>query len=208
MTVSLTLLAIAGALMACGFYLLMERTLTRVMLGYMLAGNGINLLFVIAIGVPGLPPFFGEGSGDELSDPLPMAMVLTALVITMSLTAFVMALAYRNWSLFGDDEVPDDLEDRMVVRRADREERRAEALRRNETPPTDEEDPLSDDLYSDEEADSELSEPDAGDTSKGRHHHLDAQVHSTAAPQRAKDRRRNVEDDLHRDDDRGRGAKA
>jgi multicomponent Na+:H+ antiporter subunit C len=206
-TVSLTLLLVAGTLMACGFYLLMERTLTRVMLGYMLAGNGINLLFVIAIGVPGLPPFHGEAPVEDLSDPLPMAMVLTAIVITMALTAFVMALAYRNWNLFGDDEVPDDLEDRMVVRRAERDELRAEALRRHQTPPAEEEDPLADDLYSDTETGDELSEPDAGDDSKGRSHHLDARVQAVSTPRRARDRRRDVEDDLHADKG-GRGTDA
>lgn len=204
MTVSLALLVIAGTLMACGFYLLMERTLTRVMLGYMLAGNGIYLLFAIAMGTPGLPPFYGTAPVEDMSDPLPMAMVLTAIVITMSLTAFVLALAYRNWNLFGDDEVPDDLEDRRVVRRAEREERRAEMqlLEGRKTPA--EEDPLSDDLYSDQEPQGDLAEPDVGDTAKGRTHHLDAQAQPRSAPKRAKERRRNVDDDLHRDHD-GRG---
>jgi len=45
-------------------------------------------------------------------------MVLTAIVITLALTAFVLAMAYRSWQLNGHDEVQDDLEDRRIVRLA------------------------------------------------------------------------------------------
>jgi multicomponent Na+:H+ antiporter subunit C len=48
------------------------------------------------------------------------AMVLTAIVITLGLTAFVLAMAYRSWQLHGHDEVQDDLEDRRVARQAAR----------------------------------------------------------------------------------------
>ena len=52
-----------------------------------------------------------------MTDPLPFAMVLTAIVISLGITAFGVALAYRAWQLFGHDEVPDDVEDRRVLRR-------------------------------------------------------------------------------------------
>lgn len=120
MPVSLTLLLTAGVLIACGVYLMLERTLTRVLLGFILVGNGVNLLFLVAAGRPGRPPFEGTGDPSTMSDPLPFAMVLTAVVITLGISAFVMALAYRAWQLFGHDEVPDDIEDRRVLRRSRR----------------------------------------------------------------------------------------
>lgn len=116
MPVSLALILTAGVLIACGVYLFLERTLTRVLLGFVLAGNGVNLLFIVAAGPPGQPPFHG-GDPDAMSDPLPFAMVLTAVVITLGICAFVLALAYRAWQLFGHDEVPDDVEDRRILRR-------------------------------------------------------------------------------------------
>ncbi|MFC0673988.1 Na(+)/H(+) antiporter subunit C [Brachybacterium hainanense] len=134
MPVSLTLLLTAGVLIACGVYLILERTLSRVILGFVLAGNGVNLLFIVAAGPPGNPPFEGTAEPGTMTDPLPFAMVLTAIVITLGITAFGMALAYRAWQLFGHDEVPDDVEDRRVLRRSQRrsgdalEVPRAEAL--------------------------------------------------------------------------------
>ena len=120
MPVSLSLLLIAGVLIASGVYLLLERTLSRIVLGFVLCGNGVNLLFIVAAGPPGTPPFEGSGDPSEMSDPLPFAMVLTAIVISLGITAFGVALAYRAWQLFGHDEVPDDVEDRRVLRRSQR----------------------------------------------------------------------------------------
>jgi multicomponent Na+:H+ antiporter subunit C len=57
-----------------------------------------------------------------MSDPLPQAMVLTAIVITLGMTAFLLALAYRSWHLNGHDEVQDDVEDRRIMELADRDE--------------------------------------------------------------------------------------
>jgi multicomponent Na+:H+ antiporter subunit C len=128
MSVSLALLLTSGVLVACGVYLMLERTLSRIILGFVLLGNGVNLLFIIAAGTPGLPPFEGTGDPEEMTDPLPFAMVLTAIVISLGITAFGMALSYRAWQLFGHDEVPDDVEDRRVLRRRRRRSEDAEHL--------------------------------------------------------------------------------
>ncbi|MDN5772049.1 MAG: NADH-quinone oxidoreductase subunit K, partial [Microlunatus sp.] len=56
--------------------------------------------------------------GRDISDPLPHAMGLTAIVITLGLTAFLLTMAYRSFQLNGNDEVQDDLEDRKIVRLA------------------------------------------------------------------------------------------
>ena len=129
MPVSLALLLTAGVMIACGVYLFLERTLTRVLLGFVLAGNGVNLLFIVAAGRPGAPPFEGDADPSTMTDPLPFAMVLTAIVITLGVSAFVLALAYRAWQLFGHDEVPDDVEDRRVLRRRRRRTTRREQVR-------------------------------------------------------------------------------
>jgi multicomponent Na+:H+ antiporter subunit C len=52
-----------------------------------------------------------------VSDPLPQALVLTAIVITFGVTAFLLALALRSWLLTGSDAVEDDIEDRRIARR-------------------------------------------------------------------------------------------
>ncbi|MEV0152312.1 Na(+)/H(+) antiporter subunit C [Micromonospora sp. NPDC050686] len=118
---SLVLVLVVGVLAATGVVLLLERSLTRILLGVVLLGNGVNLLILVG-GRSGVAPLVdGERTG-AMSDPLPQAMVLTAIVITFGLTAFLAAVAYRSWYLIGDDEVQDDLEDRQVVRLAERNE--------------------------------------------------------------------------------------
>ncbi|BEL03089.1 hypothetical protein Q0Z83_012800 [Actinoplanes sichuanensis] len=118
---SIVLLLAVGVLFAAGTILLLERTLTRVLLGVMLLGNGANLL-VLAAAWPGSPPIVGTADPAEMTDPLPQAMILTAIVITLGMTAFLLALAYRSWRLSGHDEVQDDAEDRRVRELAERDE--------------------------------------------------------------------------------------
>ncbi|HWV26407.1 MAG TPA: Na(+)/H(+) antiporter subunit C [Aeromicrobium sp.] len=118
MTVNLALLAAIAVLVACGVTLVLERSLTRILVGFVLLGNGVNLLFVVASGEPGRPPIVNLGDG-PMSDPLPQAMALTAIVITLGTTAFGLALAYRAWQLTGHDDVQDDLEDDLIRRRAE-----------------------------------------------------------------------------------------
>lgn len=111
----------AAALFALGTYLLLQRKLSRIIIGIGLVGHGANVLFVNA-GRRGRPPLVG-GDTDHFADPLPQALVLTAIVISFGVTALLLALAYRSWMLTDDDEVADDVEDRSVARHgyADRE---------------------------------------------------------------------------------------
>lgn len=125
-----SLLVLVGVLFAVGTYLLMERSLTRVALGVGVLANGVNVLIVVAGSTPGEAPIVGrEGT---LADPLPQALVLTAIVIGFALLSFVLALAWRNWTITDNDEVEDDLEDRMVARRADRTEKRGDERHRED----------------------------------------------------------------------------
>lgn len=117
MSVNLALLLPIGVLFGCGVYLLMERSLTRVLLGFLLLGNGVNLLLLHMGGEPGAAPLISPGlTNAEMSDPLPQALILTAIVITLAVTAFLLAMIYRSWRLSRVDLVADDVADRMVAR--------------------------------------------------------------------------------------------
>ena len=123
MSPNLVLVVVIAALFAVGVYLLLERSLSRVLVGVILLGNGANLLFLVAGGAAGKPPLLGQAPVEQMSDPLPQAMVLTAIVITLGMTAFLLAMAYRSWQLHGHDEVQDDVEDRRIARLAAQDER-------------------------------------------------------------------------------------
>ena len=112
---SFSLLILTGVLFAAGSYLLMERSLTRIALGVGVLGNGVNVLIVAAGNSPAEAPIIGRVG--ELTDPLPQALVLTAIVIGFALLSFVLALAWRNWTITENDEVEDDVEDRLITRR-------------------------------------------------------------------------------------------
>lgn len=114
MTANLTLAVVAGILVAAGVYLLTERSLTRILVGVVVMSNGVNLLFLLAAGPAANPPFAGLFDPASMGDPLPMAMVLTAIVITMAVSAFVVTMAYRSFQLHGHDEVSDDIEDARI----------------------------------------------------------------------------------------------
>lgn len=121
MSVSLALVVAVGVLVGCGVTLVLERSLSRILVGFVLIGNGINVLFLVSSGAAGSAPIIGL-SDEPMSDPLPQAMALTAIVITLGVTAFGLALAYRAWQLTGSDDVQDDLEDDLIRRRAERDE--------------------------------------------------------------------------------------
>lgn len=119
MVANFALLITAAVLIACGVYLLLERAITKMMLGLMLMGNGANLLMLTAGGGAGAPPIKGRDStltGVD-SDPLAQAMILTAIVISMAMTAFVLALAYRQYQYRTADILQDDTEDTVVAKR-------------------------------------------------------------------------------------------
>jgi multicomponent Na+:H+ antiporter subunit C len=111
---NLTLIVTAAALVGCGVYLVLERSLTRVLLGLLVLGNGVNLLFLIAGGRAGDAPIEGSTAAADMSDPLPQALVLTAIVIALGTTAFLLAMAHRSWQLNGNDDVQDDVEDASI----------------------------------------------------------------------------------------------
>lgn len=109
MTISLVLIVVMAALYASGVYLMLERSMTRVLLGFLLVGNATNLLILAMTGRAGISPIVTEGAApDDYTDPLPQALILTAIVITFAVSAFLMALIYRSWRLARVDAVVDD----------------------------------------------------------------------------------------------------
>ena len=115
MTVALALGA--AVLFAVGTYLVLQRKLSRIIIGLAVLSHGANVL-LLASGRNGLAPLVGKEAGnpDQYADPLPQAMALTTIVITFGVTALLLAMAYRSWLLDRDDDVPDDITDRDVAR--------------------------------------------------------------------------------------------
>ncbi len=119
MEANLFLLIGSGALIACGVYLMLDRVMTRMIMGVLLIGNGANLLILQSGGQAGAPPILGRDSeaAAETADPLAQAMILTAIVISMAMTAFMLALAYRQYRYRTDDVIERDEEDRAIATR-------------------------------------------------------------------------------------------
>lgn len=116
MTVNALLLLVMGVMYAGGIYLLLEKTLTRVLLGVMLITNATNVLILVMSGPPGRPPIVVDGVDPaDYTDPLPQALTLTAIVISFAVTAFMLGMIYRSWKLGRRDEVQVDTEDVKVA---------------------------------------------------------------------------------------------
>jgi multicomponent Na+:H+ antiporter subunit C len=124
--VNILLAATAGLLFSIGTYLVIQRKLSRIIIGVSLLTHGANVLFIMS-GRRGDPPLIGSGDETKFSDPLPQAMALTGIVISFGVTAFLLALAYRSWILTSDDEVEDDVTDRLIGREGFADEEVADA---------------------------------------------------------------------------------
>ncbi|KQO10128.1 hypothetical protein ASF06_07940 [Agreia sp. Leaf244] len=115
MSASLVLILLMAVLYAGGVYLLLGRSMTRMLLGFLLVGNATNLLILIIAGPAGLAPIVADGvEPSEMHDPLPEALILTAIVITFGVSAFLLALIYRSWRIARADVVTTDAADAAV----------------------------------------------------------------------------------------------
>lgn len=126
--ISLTVAILFGT----GSYLMLQRNLVRVVVGIVLISNAANL-FIIASGLSvGVTPIVPISEGETASDPLVQAMVLTAIVISSSITALLLALVYRLYRAHGSVDIEDlskaevqaaeALEDGVLTRSVSREE--------------------------------------------------------------------------------------
>lgn len=101
-----------GVLYGSGVYLLLRRNLLKFILALGLISNGTHLLIFTGGGLTrGSPPLIGsaaESLGAPYADPLPQALILTAIVISFGLTAFTVLLVHRAHTATGSDD-PDAL---------------------------------------------------------------------------------------------------
>lgn len=120
---SILLAALVGWLFAVGVYLVLQRALSRIVLGVGLLGHASVLLLLAEGGRAGDPPIVGkDGVPAGIASPLPQALALTAIVIGFAMVGFLLALAYRSWVWTRDDDVEDDLEDERIRTRVADEE--------------------------------------------------------------------------------------
>jgi multisubunit Na+/H+ antiporter MnhC subunit len=107
-----TMLALTiGVLVAAAAYLLLARDVPRALLGFVLLGTGVNLA-ILAAGRVGTmaPPLVGSGSealAANAANPLPQALILTAIVIGFGLAAFALVLVMRAQAEFGSASAED-----------------------------------------------------------------------------------------------------
>jgi multicomponent Na+:H+ antiporter subunit C len=101
----LLLALLVGVLFAAGVYLILQRHLLRIIFGLILLGNAVNLLvFTVGRAARLAPPLIPEGMTvppEATANPLPQALVLTAIVISFGLVAFALVLAYRAYATLG-----------------------------------------------------------------------------------------------------------
>lgn len=98
---------VAGLFLAAAVYLILSRALVRMMLGVVLLGNGVNLLIFVAGRLTrAAPPIAPKGSEAPLgafANPLPQALILTAIVIGFAMFAFLMVLTFRAYQALDAD---------------------------------------------------------------------------------------------------------
>lgn len=98
-----------GLLFGCGLYCLLRRSIVKLVFGLILLSQGANLLVFTAGGLlAGSPPLVPEGAvvpDGPIADPLPQAMVLTAIVIGFGLVAFFVSLVHRAHEAVGADDI-------------------------------------------------------------------------------------------------------
>lgn len=112
---SVVLAVCAAVLFGIGTYLVLQRKLSRIIIGLGLVSHGGNVLW-LASGRDGREPIIRQADAPSMADPLPHALALTTIVITFGVTALLLALAFRSWILTSDDEVENDIADLLVAR--------------------------------------------------------------------------------------------
>lgn len=107
----LLLIFVMMVLYASGVYLIFRRSIVKLLLGIMLLGNGTNILiFMMGSITKGKPPVIHANSTifrDIYADPIPQALILTAIVISFALTAFAIVLLKRAYALLQKDDLDD-----------------------------------------------------------------------------------------------------
>lgn len=101
------LILLDGLFFAAAIYLMLSRHIVRILIGVALLGNAVNLLLFVAGRVTReIPPVItaGEALSSSAANPLPQALILTAIVISFSFFSFLMVLGYRAWQVLATDD--------------------------------------------------------------------------------------------------------
>ncbi|MEL3971059.1 Na(+)/H(+) antiporter subunit C [Rossellomorea oryzaecorticis] len=97
-----------GIMIMCAVYLILSKSLLKIIIGTVLLSHGVHLLLLTMGGLPKgeeAPPLLGEHSVNGYVDPLPQALILTAIVISFGVTAFFLVLAYRAYQELGTEDM-------------------------------------------------------------------------------------------------------
>ena len=98
---------LVGVFFAAAIYLILSRALVRILLGVVLLGNGVNLLIFTAgrltRATPPLVPHDAKLPAEPFANPLPQALILTAIVIGFSMFVFLIVLAFRAYQSLDAD---------------------------------------------------------------------------------------------------------
>lgn len=105
-----TLLACAtGVLFAAAIYMMLRRSIVKLVIGLMILTNATNLLIFTVAGLRrGAPPLIPAGASlpaGPVADPLPQALILTAIVISFAVLAFAVVLIHRAYAVVGTDDL-------------------------------------------------------------------------------------------------------
>ena len=107
----LLLVFLIGSLYASGIYMMLRRSMVKLLIGIILLGNGANLLiFLLGRITKGKPPVITDVSGlftDLYADPVPQALILTAIVISFGVQSFAIVLLKRVYVLINSDVLAD-----------------------------------------------------------------------------------------------------
>jgi multicomponent Na+:H+ antiporter subunit C len=102
---------VVAVLYSAGFYLMLRRSVVKLIIGLALLGNAANLLIFTAGGLTrGRAPLVAPGQTQPdlpIADPLPQALILTAIVIGFGVLAFAMVLVYRTYQITKTDDTGD-----------------------------------------------------------------------------------------------------
>jgi multicomponent Na+:H+ antiporter subunit C len=105
----LLLAIMTGILYAAGIFMILRRSLVKLIIGLILLGNGANLLiFLLGRISKGKPPIIPEDSSifiEAYADPVPQALILTAIVISFGLQSFAIVLIKRAYQTVGTDDL-------------------------------------------------------------------------------------------------------
>ena len=98
---------VIGGLFAMGLYAMLRRSLVKLIIGLMLIAQAVNLLIFTSAGLTtGKPPIIDPANpASSAADPLPQALILTAIVISFGVLAFALVLVHRAYKTIGTDDL-------------------------------------------------------------------------------------------------------